>query len=491
MRAYDDLMAFEHDTQALAQVAGRLGWDQETVMPRGAAPQRGEEMAALEKVLHARRTAPQVGDWLVAVDEASLDAVGQAQVREIRRSYERASKVPADLAATIAKVTSAAQGKWAEARAADDYAAFAPVLEEVIALKRQEGQALAQGGDIYDAMLEDYEPGTTGADLEAMFGALRPGLTELRAAILDRPAPKGVSGPFDEAAQLKLSALLARTFGYDEKHGRIDKAVHPFSSGSGLDVRITTRTSANDPFNCFYSTIHEVGHACYEQNIDDAYLLTPLGRGVSMGVHESQSRIYENQLGRSRAFTGWLYGQMRDAFGDFGIDGEDAFYAAVNAVSNGYIRTEADEVQYNLHVLLRFDLERALMSGDLGVADLEAAWNDRFAADFGYAVDRASNGVLQDVHWSVGLFGYFPTYSLGNVYAGCLHEALRAAVPALDDQLAVGDTSAATGWLREALQCHGGLRSPRDTIARASGMEPGPEPFLSYLRSKFGALYGL
>jgi len=319
MTAYDDLMAFEHDTQALGQVAGRLGWDQETIMPRGAAPQRAEEMAAMEGVLHARRTDPRVGDWLAALQGASLDLVAAANVREITRSYERASKVPADLAATLARVTSTAQGKWAEARAADDYAAFAPVLAEVINLKRQEGAALAAGGDVYDAMLADYEPGTKAADLDSMFGALRPALTELRATILDQPTPKGVTGPFDEAAQLKLSALLAQAFGYDTENGRIDKAVHPFSSGSGLDVRITTRTNPNDPFNCFYSTIHEVGHACYEQNIDKDHLLTPLGRGVSMGVHESQSRIYENQIGRSRAFTGWLFGQMRDAFGDFGI----------------------------------------------------------------------------------------------------------------------------------------------------------------------------
>ena len=183
--------------------------------------------------------------------------------------------------------------------------------------------------------------------------------------------------------------------------------MHPFSSGSGLDVRITTRTSLTDPFNCFYSTIHEVGHAAYEQGIDRQHLLTPLGQGVSMGVHESQSRIYENQLGRSRAFTGWLYGRMRDTFGDFGVADEDTFYAIVNRVNDGFIRTEADEVQYNLHVLLRFDLERALMAGDLQVGDLEAAWNDRFQADFGYAVDKPSNGVLQDVHWSEGLFGYF------------------------------------------------------------------------------------
>lgn len=491
MTAYKDLMAFEHETQALGQIAGRLGWDQETMMPRGAAAQRGEEMAAIEAVLHARRKDPRVGDWLATINGAELDPVGQAQLREVTRSFERASKIPADLAKALARVTSTAQGKWAEARAADDFADFAPVLAEVISLKREEGAALANGGNVYDAMLDDYEPGASGADLEAMFGAMRPELVALRAAILEQPKPAGLRGEFPEAAQLTLSQRLAHAFGYDMEHGRIDKAVHPFSSGSGKDVRITTRTNPTDPFNCFYSTIHEVGHAAYEQNIDDAYLLTPLGRGVSMGVHESQSRIYENQLGRSRAFTGWLYGQMRDAFGEIGMDGEEAFYAAVNRVSDGYIRTEADEVQYNLHVLLRFDLERALMAGDLEVGDLEAAWNDRFEADFGYAVDKASNGVLQDVHWSVGLFGYFPTYSLGNVYAGCLNEALRAAVPNLDADLERGDTGAATRWLRENLQQHGGLYTPRDVIARASGQTPSEAPLIGYLKAKFSDIYKL
>ncbi len=491
MTAYDDLMSYVRETRALEQIAGRLGWDQETVMPRGAAPQRGEEMGAMESVLHARRMDPRVGDWLADIAPDTLDPVGQAQLREIRRSFERAKKVPAALAARIARVTSEAQGKWAEARAADDVAAFLPVLEEVVTLKREEGAALAQGGDLYDAMLADYEPGMTGDTLDAIFGEMRPALVDLRAAILEKPAPKGLEGDFDEALQLQLSAQVAQVFGYDLAHGRIDKAVHPFSSGSGLDVRITTRTSADDPFNCIYSTIHEVGHASYEQGVDRAYLLTPIGSGVSMGVHESQSRIYENQLGRSRAFCGWLFGQMQDTFGDLGIATPEAFYAAVNRVANGYIRTEADEVQYNLHIMLRLDLERALMTGDLQVGDLEAAWNDRFLADFGYPVDVASNGVLQDVHWSVGLFGYFPTYSLGNVYAGCLHEALRAAVPDLDAQLAVGDTSQATAWLRAHLQTHGGLYAPQDVITRASGQAPSAGPLLAYLQRKFGEIYEL
>jgi len=491
MTAYDDLMAHQRETEALAQVAGRLSWDQETVMPRGAAPQRGEEMAAMEGVLHARRTDPRVTDWLAAVDDSALDDVGRANLRHIRRDHDRAMKVPAQLAARIARVTSEAQGIWAEARAEDDFSAFAPTLTEVIALKREEGQALAAGGDVYDAMLQDYEPGTTAEEIAAMFGALRPELTELRAAVRAVKAPPQLTGTFDEGAQMKLTRQLAKTFGYDMSMGRVDKAVHPFSSGSGLDVRITTRTNPVDPFNCFYSTIHEVGHGAYEQGIDKAYLLTPLGSGVSMGVHESQSRIYENQLGRSRAFTGWLFGQMKDAFGDFGISDADTFYKIVNRVSDGYIRTEADELQYNLHVLMRFDLERALVSHDLQVADLESAWNDRFEADFGYPVDKPSNGVLQDVHWSVGLLGYFPTYTLGNVYAGCLHEALRAAVPDLDDRLAEGDTESATGWLRENVQKHGGLFEPRELISRATGSPPSESPLLAYLKSKFGEIYAL
>ena len=324
-----------------------------------------------------------------------------------------------------------------------------------------------------------------------MFARMRTRLVALREKVLAAPAPEALKGEFGREGQLRLSRALAEAFGYDFAHGRIDLAVHPFSSGSGGDVRITTRVNEVDPFNCFYSTIHEVGHACYEQNIDTAYRFSPLGEGVSMGVHESQSRIYENQLGRSHAFTGWLYDQMTQTFGDFGIADAEAFYAAVNRVQKGYIRTESDEVQYNLHIMLRFDLERAMIAGDLLAGDLEAAWNDRFAADFGYGVDKASNGVLQDVHWSVGLFGYFPTYSLGNVYAGCLYQALRRAVPGLDGQLAKGDTHRATGWLRTQLQQHGGLRTPRETITFACGAEPSAGPLLGYLEAKFGAIYGL
>lgn len=488
-RAFAELMAFQRQTEALGLVAERLGWDQETMMPAGAAEQRGEEMAAMEGVLHARRTDPRLADWLAAAE--APDAAGQAQLRLIRRSHARATKVPGDLAEALARLTSVAQGIWAEARAREDVAAFLPTLAEVLALKRQEAAALAEGGDLYDALVDDYEPGATAETLGAMFGRMRPRLVALREAVLARPAPKPIEGHFSADSQLRMARDLASAFGYDWSRGRIDLAVHPFSSGGGNDSRITTRVVETDPFNCFYSTIHEVGHSSYELSIDPDHGLTPIGHGCSMGVHESQSRIYENQLGRSRAFTGWMFDEMRTRFGEFGPRSGDEFYAAVNRVQPGFIRTEADEVHYNLHIMMRFDLERALVRGDLAVGDLEAAWNDRFRADFGVAVDRPAHGMLQDVHWSCGLFGYFPTYTLGNVYAGCLHQALRAAVPDLDDQLSRGDTAAATGWLRETVQRHGGLRSPRDTIAHACGFDPHEGPLLDYLEAKFAGLYRL
>ena len=493
MTAFADLMSFQRETEALAQIAGRLSWDQETMMPRGAAEQRGEEMAAIEGVLHARRTDKRVGDWLDSARAA--DPAGQRALDLIGRAYRRNACIPGKLAAEIARVTSVAQGIWAEARAKNDVEHFLPTLETVLKLKREAGEALVAGGfgaDAYDALLDDYEPGATAASIGAMFDRMRPRLIALRERVLGAEfSPPALQGTFASDGQMALAREMADAFGYDWTRGRLDLAVHPFSSGSGDDVRITTRVNEVDPFNCFYSTIHEMGHACYELGIDQTYHMTPLGTGVSMGVHESQSRIYENQLGRSRPFTRWLWNRMKAHFGDFGVASPEAFYATVNRVQPGYIRTEADEVHYNLHIMMRFDLERALVGGTLATGDLEAAWNHRFAHDFGQSVDRPSNGVLQDVHWSVGLFGYFPTYSLGNVYAGCLMHALRRNVPDLDTSLAEGEAKPATDWLRDTVQRHGGLYRPAEVVERACGFAPHEGPLLDYLDAKFGEIYGV
>ncbi len=491
--AMNDLLAFQRQTEALSSIAERLSWDQETVMPRGAVEQRSEEMAAIEAVLHERRTDPRIGEWLeLAVPQTESE---ERIVALIARDFGRANAIPAELATEIARQTSLGQGIWAAARANEAPQDFLPTLDQILVLKQDQGHALVRAGfgsDPYDALLEDYEPGTTQADIAALFDAMRPRLVQLREDILGAPdQPAALEGRFAQETQMRLARACATAFGYDWSRGRMDIAVHPFSSGRWQDSRITTRIVETDPFNCIYSTIHEVGHSSYELGIDPDHAFTPLGRGVSMGVHESQSRIYENQLGRSRAFTGWLFGRMSDMTGGLSVGDADAFYRTVNRVTPGFIRTESDEVQYNLHIMMRFDLERDLVAGRLSTDDLEEAWNARFLRDFGVAVDRPSNGVLQDVHWSVGLFGYFPTYALGNVYAGALNAALRAAVPNLDDSLEDGDATPATEWLRENLQRHGGLYEPRDLVERATGGPVTPEPLLAYLEEKFGGIYGL
>ena len=490
--AYADLLAHVKETAALGQIARLMSWDQEVMMPANGTELRAEQSGALHGVLHARRTDTRIGEWLAAIDADALDPVGRANLREVRRSYERALRVPAVLAAEKARLTARSQRVWAAARAGEDISAFLPVLEQVVALVRQEAECLREdGGTLYDALLEDYEPGMTEAEVATIFGRLRAGLTDLRGRILERPVPGRLSGEFAEEAQMALARDLAGALGYDWASGRLDQTTHPFMAGTRGDARITTRVDRADPFNCLYSTIHETGHALYEQGLDPALAWQPAGDSVSMGVHESQSRLCENQIGRSEPYAEFLLPRMRAVFGEFGVEDPRALYRSINRVAPGYIRTEADEVHYNLHIMLRFDLERALVSGDLAVADLEAAWNDRFEADFGAAVDRPSHGMLQDVHWSVGLFGYFPTYALGNVYAGCLWAAIRDAVGDVDGMIRSGDASPIVGWLREHVHRPGSILVPRDLIARAAGAPPGEKPLLHYLEEKFADLYDL
>ena len=515
--AFNDLIKFQRDIYALKSISGLLSWDQETMMPEGAAEQRSHESAAIEKVIHQYITSNQLSDLLTAAEHElngdnsdgaqdiesphdlalslSLPLTRHAVLRETRKTITKAQALPEDLVGEIARQIALGQNAWAAARQANDFNIFAPKLSEIIRLRRQQAQALIKdSSNLYDALLDEYEPGITANDLTFLFSQLRPHLINLSNAIHEKskqnpnPAP---SHTFDEAIQIKLATLLAKQFGYDFYHGRLDKAVHPFSSGGGQDVRITTRTSPPTPFNCLYSTIHEVGHACYEQNIDDTLFLTILGNGVSMGVHESQSRIYENQFCRSREFCYWLYQKMKTFFGDFGINDAESFYRWVNNVQKSYIRTESDEVHYNLHVFMRFDLERQLISGDLAVNDLPYAWNDRFAKDFGFAVDGLLNGCLQDIHWSAGLFGYFPTYSLGNIYAGCLYKKITETIPNLPQQLSKGDLSQAVDWLKTHIHRFGGLYKPKDLIEKASGHPFESQPLIDYLVDKFSDLYDL
>ncbi len=492
MSTLDALKAHVREIAALEEVARVLSWDQEAMMPAKGAELRAEQAAAVEAAIHRLSTDARIPDWIAGAP-AEAAPPDRVTLREAARTHARATKVPAELAAAIARATTLGQGVWARARAAGDFAAFAPTLARIVALKRDEASCLAAPDTtLYDALLDDHEPGMSAAGVEAIFAPLRAGLVDLRGRIAGSPRPPlRVTGRFPAEAQMALARRLATVAGYDWDGGRLDLVTHPFCSGVQGDVRITTRISADDPFNCLYSTLHETGHAIYEQGIDPALALTPAGRWASMGVHESQSRMIENQIGRSRAFCTWFHPALVETFGDIGLDGPDALYGAINAVAPGYIRTEADEVHYNLHIMMRFDLERALIAGDLAVGDLEAAWNDRFAADFGVGVPSPAQGVLQDVHWSVGLFGYFHTYTLGNIFAAELFAAMGRDLPGLEEAVARGDLGPAISWLRDRIHRHGRLMAPAALIGAAIGHPPTEVALLDYLNHKYGALYGV
>ena len=411
----------------------------------------------------------------------------------VRKQYDRATRVPEDLTVAMAKLASTGREVWSKARGKNRFADFAPVLEQWITLKREEASALSKPGTpYYDTLLDDFEPGMTTAVLAPLFEGLREPLADLRARVdASSHRPPDLSGPFSGADQLAFSARLAPVFGYRTSAGRIDLAVHPFCMGNGGDVRITTRVDETDPLGCLYSTIHEIGHAIYEQNIDPDLRLTPVGAEASMGVHESQSRMMENQIARSRPFADWLLPAMREQFGDFGITTPDELYAVVNRVHTGFIRTEADEVHYNLHVILRFGLERDMIEGELAAADLEEAWNTRFEQDFGIAVPDASRGVLQDIHWSEGLFGYFPTYTLGNIYAAELFAKLRADIDDIDGLISRGTLAPITHWLTAHIHQYGNTRTPTELITHAVGHAPTSKPLIDYLETKYTTLYHL
>ena len=485
------LLAHHRRIAAMEDAAGLLTWDQETQMPPKGAAQRAEARGAVAAALHALRTEPRLGEWIETAMIGDWPEEVRADIREAARDHGRAVRVPDDLAAALARECSAAHVVWAKAKADRRFADFAPALSRVLELKREEGAALADGGDPYDALLDDYEPGAKAADLDVLFGRLRAGLVALLDRLLGAPvkAPR-LSGAFPHAAQMALSRRVATACGYDWEAGRLDLAVHPFSSGTGGDVRITTKVNPENPLEALYATFHETGHALYEQGLPPERVGRPAGRHASMGVHESQSRLWENHVGRAAATAPWLLAELHAAFGDVGVATPEALHAAVNALEPGFVRVFADEAQYDLHILMRFDLERALIAGRLAVADLEEAWCDRFEADFGRRPPHAGLGVLQDVHWSEGLFGYFPTYTLGNLAAAALMAALRRQEPGLDAALGTGDFRPVLDWTRHRIHRPGRLRPAAVLLAAACGAPVDEGPLLAHLTAKFGALHG-
>ncbi|HKI57944.1 MAG TPA: carboxypeptidase M32 [Trueperaceae bacterium] len=482
----------------LSQAHAVLSWDENTYMPEGAAEARGQQMATLDGIVHERLADPAMDDLVSSLEAAGFpeDSVEWATVRQARRAVDRAIKLPPALVEALGKHIARSRVVWARARQESDFASFAPELQRMLELKREEADALGYPEHRYDALHDLSEPGSTAARLRAVFTPLRRDLARLVAEIRDAGSriDDGILyQPFDEAAQERFAMDTVKAFGYDLEHGRLDRTVHPFATAlSKYDVRITTRYQGHFFNPALFGTMHETGHALYEQGVADAYYRTPLEGTCSLGVHESQSRLWENLVGRSRPFWEGAYPRLQRTFpAQFGDVGLDAFYAAINRVEPSFIRVEADEVTYNLHIMLRFELELALLEGSLSVADLPAAWNDGMQDMLGITPDSDANGVLQDVHWSIGLIGYFPTYALGNIISVQLFEAARAAHPQIAREIREGQFGTLLGWLRENVHRHGARYLPEELLVRATGGGLDAGPYLRYLREKYTDLYGL
>ena len=484
----------------LDQAAALLTWDEATYMPIGGAEARGRQVATLARLSHERTTAPQLEGLLADLEDdaavGGLAAEDAALVRETRRIFDRERRVPADLEAAIAGQRVRGRGAWAAARAADDYGAFAADLRTMIALQRERAAALDGGLPAYDVLLDGYERGTTAAEVDALFRDLRGELVDLQRGIEAsgvRPDVTVLRRHFPEAAQEAFVAETVAELGFDFGQGRLDRTVHPFATRIGAgDVRLTTRFDARHLNAALFSSIHEAGHGMYEQNLPAAYDDTPLGEPASLGFHESQSRLWENLVGRAAPFWARAYPRLRAAFpGVLDDVPVAAFVAAINDVRPSLIRVEADEVTYHLHVMLRFDLERALVDGRLDVADLPAAWNEASRAWLGVTPPDDRQGCLQDVHWSVGLFGYFPTYTLGTLLSVQLWEAMARDLGDLDALVCEGRFAPLLAWLVEHVHRHGARFTPRELTERATGAPLSAAPFLRYARAKYGALYRL
>jgi carboxypeptidase Taq len=475
----------------LRRAEGLLVWDMQVFMPPGGAPTRATQLATLEEVLHERLVDEGLGELLeeLAPYEASLphDSDDASLIRVARRDWDRARRVPAELAGEFARAAVESYSIWVGARENSDFEAFRPSLERIVELRRRFVECYAPYDDAYDVLLEDYEPGMRTSEIREIFAVLTPALRELVAASAIEEDDSFMRGPFPVPTQDALSRELCEAFGATWDQFRLDTTVHPFEITFGLgDVRLTSRYSEHDLLSLF-TAMHECGHGLYEWGVSPTLERTPLCMGVSATLHESQSRLWENVIGRSLPFWRWFYPRLQESFpGPLGAVPLEDFHRAVNRVRRTFIRVDADEMSYGLHIILRFELEQELITGRLAVKDLPDAWNTRFEELMGISVPDDAHGVLQDAHWSGGGFGYFPTYLLGTVLSVQIWDRLRMEIPTIDDQIERGDFDELHMWLRETIYSLGRKLTPAETVERAVGGPIDPEPYLAYLRGKLG-----
>ncbi|HHW15672.1 MAG TPA: carboxypeptidase M32 [Firmicutes bacterium] len=481
------------------EAAGILAWDLRTGAPRKGVAQRSEVVGMLSGQAFALSVSDQMGRLLETLSapeaEPQLDGLTQAALRECRKQYERSRKIPPARYQEFVTLCAYAENLWPEAKARNDFAGFRPHLERIVATLIDFAELWGYTGHRYDALLDLYEPGLTVEKLDAIFSPLREGTVRLLQAIAGRPAPRRdfLRGSFAEAAQRRFSEFILGQMGYDFEAGRLDTTAHPFTLGlSPGDVRVTTRFDPAEVAVGLFGTIHEGGHALYEQNLSPELVNTPLCTAASMGLHESQSRFWENIIGRSREFWARYFGDLAREFpGQFSGVTPEEFYRAVNLVEPSLIRTEADELTYNLHIIVRYEIEKDLIGGDITVKDLPEVWEAKMVEYLGIKPTSQADGVLQDIHWASGMFGYFPSYALGNVYAAQLAQAMRKQLPDYPDQVRRGNFTAIRAWLQENVWRHGKLLSPSELLRRATGKEADVSHLVAYLEGKLADVYGL
>lgn len=501
---YEQLMHLTREANLLGSTASLLGWDQETLMPPGGLAHRANQMSQIARMEHEMSTDPKVGDLIAACEadsELNSDplSVAAVNVRELRREYDRATKLPSSLVEAFAQTTAVAKSEWAKARKASDFSHFKPWLEKLVGLMREKAKCFGwpQGGEAWDALADGYEPGCTAADVEVVFAPLREKLVKLVAEIMD--APKQPSNRFNElkipiAKQEAFVKFVASEIGFEFDRGRLDQSTHPFCSGTHCnDIRMTTRFHDDMVNDALGSTMHESGHGIYEQNLPGGeHIGTPFGHSVSLGIHESQSRMWENQVGRSRAFWRWCYPKLGEFFGDIASGlSEEEVYGGANIVKPDFIRVEADEATYNLHIMIRFEIERAVIAGDLDVDGIPEVWNAKYKEYLGLDVPDDRRGCLQDIHWSLGSMGYFPTYTLGNLYCAQFFEKATADIPDLQGQFEQGNFKPLKEWLITNIHSHGKRYRAADLCEVVTGKPLTTDPLMRHLEGKLRPLYGI
>lgn len=505
MKAKDELVqefkAYVRKIVDYNEAVSLLFWDLRTGAPKKGVAQRAEVIGTLSAEVFRLSTSPQMEEYLHALSQPGvypqLDRITQAMVREGKRELERNKKIPPDRYEAFVVLTSQAESVWEEAKHTSDFSLFQPYLEKIVAMTREFIDYWGYKEDKYDTLLDQYEPGMTVRQLDAIFAPLRERTVQLVQAIRQSPRPSVDVRPFqreyDPLKQREFSLFLLEQMGYDFQAGRLDETVHPFEiTMNQRDVRVTTRFERHELRSAIFSTIHEGGHALYEQNIAPALAGTPLSSGASLGIHESQSRFWENIIGRSYAFWQRYYPDLVRVFpaqlADVSLDD---FYRGINVVEPSLIRTEADEVTYNLHILLRYEIEKGLIRDDLRVADLPGVWAEKMKEYLGVVPDNDGEGVLQDVHWAGGSFGYFPTYALGNIYSAQFAHALSQEMPDYQERIRQGDLRSIQQWLKEKIHQHGKLLTPAEIVQSVTGEAINPQYLLAYLEQKYKPLYAL